>query len=86
MENKEIKNNMGELDDSALDSIAGGRDGWTGAVRHCVRNKNYACSNCGGHEFFIMDGDTHYYSGNCMNCGTYNSRVAAVAEAERFCV
>lgn len=84
MENKEIKNTMAELDDEVLDNVAGGRDGWVAGVRHCLRNPNYACSSCGGHEFFIADGSCNYYSGNCMNCGTYNSRVAAAGEAEIF--
>ena len=75
-----------ELNDEALDNVAGGRDGWTGSVQHCVRNKDYACSNCGGHEFLVIDyrsGDSHY-NGNCVNCGTYNPRVCAILDGQIF--
>lgn len=71
-----------ELHDEALDSVAGGRDGWAGGpstpTQHCIRNPNYACSNCGGHEFVIVDGSEYHFSGNCMNCGTYNSNISRV--------
>lgn len=71
-----------ELNNEALDSVAGEQDAYHGAYQHGIRNPNYACSNCGWHEFIIVDGDRDYYSGNCINCGTYNSRVSTVADAE----
>ena len=74
-----------ELNDEALDSVAGGRTGSVvGEGRPCIRNPNYACSNCGGHEFFIVDGNSTHYSGNCVNCGTYNPRVCAILDGQIF--
>ena len=79
-----------ELNDDALNEVAGGRDGWAGGpttpTQYCVRNPNYACSSCGGHEFFVVDGDGRYYNGECMNCGTYNSRVGLVGGLDAFTV
>ena len=74
------------LDDEALDNVAGGRDANMVGLRYCVRNPNYACSSCGGHEFFVVDGDGRYYNGECMNCGTYNSRVGLVGGLDAFTV
>ena len=70
-----------ELNDDALNEVAGGRDGWAGGsgvvpVKQWIRNPNYSCSNCGGHEFCIVDGGVGFYNGNCRNCGTYNSNIS----------
>ena len=67
-----------ELNDETLDSVAGGRDGFAGVITNLVEAKNYACSNCGGGYFAVTDNDTHYYNGNCRDCGTYNSRIGTV--------
>ena len=65
-----------ELNDEALDEVAGGRTCFVGEERHRIRNPNYACSNCGGHEFFIVDGSSTHYNGNCVNCGTHNTNIS----------
>ena len=75
-----------ELGDEALDDVAGGRDGWVAGELHCIRNKDYACSNCGGHEFAIVDTDGYYYNGNCLNCGTHNLRAGILGIAEIFTI
>ena len=70
-----------ELSEDALDNVAGGRNfggGTTALSVDYVRRSDYACSNCGGLEFVIVDGSEYHYSGNCMNCGTYNSNVSRV--------
>ena len=78
------ENKKFELKDEMLDSVAGGRDGCAGPVQYGVRNKDYACSNCGGHEFLIVDGDKHGYNGNCLKCGTYNKGIDRNGDYEIF--
>ena len=71
------ENKKFELSDEALDDVAGGRTGSVvGEGRPYIRNPNYACSNCGGHEFFIVDGNSTHYSGYCVNCGTHNTNIS----------
>ena len=73
-----------ELKDEMLDNVAGGRDGWAGFIQYGVRNEDYACSNCGGHEFLIVDSDGHYYNGSCLKCGTHNLRVGIPGYSNTF--
>lgn len=73
-----------ELKDDMLDKVAGGRGAGRGSIQYGVRNEDYACCNCGGHEFLIVDGDKHGYNGKCLECGIYNEGISRNGAYEIF--